>query len=70
MSILAAPFEGQNPILGPQIFFKFHVSLVFTLLQRFMFPALKVKKFEFWRALLGGNPPLRNIQFLLGLVFF
>ena len=67
---MAAPFEGQNPILGPQIFFKFHVSLIFTLLQRFMCIALKVKKFEFWRTWLGENPPLWNTQFLLGLGFF
>ena len=45
--ISTASFEGENPILGPQNFFKFSLSPIFTLLQHFMRPALKVKKFEF-----------------------
>ena len=49
-------FEGENPILGPQNFVKFYLSLIFTLLQQFMCLALKVKKFEFLRACLEGIP--------------
>ena len=50
LAFSTAPFEGENPILGPQKFFKFYLSLIFTLLQQFMCLALKAKKFEFWRA--------------------
>ena len=36
-----------------------------------MCPALKVKKLKFWRARLGGGEiPLWNFQFVLGLVYF
>ena len=40
------------------------------LLQQFMCQALTVKKFESWRARLGGKAPLWNPQFLLGLLYF
>ena len=43
---------------------------MFTYLKNFMGLAWKVKKFEFWRARLGGKLPLLNPQFVLGVVYF
>ena len=54
--ISTALFEGENSILGPQNFFNFYLSLIFTLLHPFMCLTLMVKKFELWWARLGGNP--------------
>ena len=51
---LAAPFNG-SPHFGTQNCFNFYVSFKFTYLKNFMGPALKVKKFEFWRSPFGGN---------------
>ena len=47
-------FERDPFILVPANFVKFHIFLIFTYLKNFVDLALKIKKFKFWRARLGG----------------
>ena len=49
-----------DPHFGTLNCFKFNVSFKFTYVKNFMCPALKVKKFEFWRFPFGGNPQFWN----------
>ena len=53
---MAALFKGDSLILAPPSFVNFHLSLMFTNLKNFIGLALKIKKFEFWKARLGGPP--------------
>ena len=64
-----SPVWGRNPSLIAQNFFKFYLSLIFTLLWHFMCLTLEVKKFEFWRTHLGETP-IAEHPFLLGLRYF
>ena len=67
---MAALFERDALILVPPNFVKFHISLVFSYLKNFIGLALKIKKFKFWRARLGGpphrgTPDFRRVSVLL-----
>ena len=62
---MATLFEGNSLILVPQYFVKFYLSFIFTYLKNFIDLALKIKKFEFWRARLGGGAS-RHAQFQAG----
>ena len=66
---MAALFEGDPLILLSPNFVKFHLSLIFTYLKIFIGIALKIKKFEFWRARFGsphrGTPDFRRAPVLL-----
>ena len=48
---------GVTPHFGTPNFVKFYLFFIFTCLKNFFYLVLKVKKFEFWRAHLGDNPP-------------
>ena len=48
--------RGTSSFFHFQIFAKLHLSLTFTYLKNFVGLALKIKKFEFWRARLGELP--------------
>ena len=54
--------RGKTQFWNPKCFFKFDLTLIFTLLLQFRCLALKVKTFEVWRARLE-KPPLWNSQF-------